>query len=491
MTIKELQPTAIWNYFHDITRIPRPSKKEEKIRAYLLKFADHHGLEARQDKAGNVVITKPATPGKEGVPTVILQSHVDMVCEKNSDVEHDFDHDPIEVVIEGDWIKAKGTTLGADNGIGVAAQLAILAADDIAHGKIEALFTVDEETGLTGANELEAGFLTGNILINLDTEEEGEIYIGCAGGIGTKAYFSYKPKEAPKKLFWFKVSVKGLRGGHSGGDIHKELGNANKLLARFLYPLTREKYGLVLAEIDGGNLHNAIAREAYAVAGVKEKYKEDIRVLLNRYLADVQNEYREMDPGLDIQLESMPQPTTVLKKGTSRKLIRSLCACPHGVICMSNDIPGLVETSTNLASIKMMEGHRVEVGTSQRSSVESRKRMVKQMVASVFELAGANVIHNEGYPGWEPNPGSTILQHARGVYMALYGKDPEVKAIHAGLECGLFLEKYPRLDMISIGPDMTDVHSPDEKMKISSVGKFWDFLVKILGDLPAREEVQE
>lgn len=488
MTIKELQPTAIWGYFHDITQIPRPSKKEEKILAYLLDFAKQHQLETRQDKAGNVVITKPATPGKEDVPTVILQSHVDMVCEKNSGVEHDFDNDPIQTVIEGDWIKAKGTTLGADNGIGVAAQLAILAANDLSHGKIEALFTVDEETGLTGANSLEKGFLTGDLLINLDTEEEGEIYIGCAGGIGTKAYLSFKPKEAPKKHFWFKVTVKGLRGGHSGSDIDKELGNANKILARFLYPLTEEKHKLVLSEIHGGNLHNAIAREAYAVAGVKGKYKEEIRVRLNTFLADVQNEYRDIDAELDIQLESMPAPSTVMKKSKTRKLIQSLCACPHGVIGMSRDIPGLVETSTNLASIKMIDGNQVEIGTSQRSSTESQKKYVKQMVTAAFELAGAKVVHNEGYPGWQPNPSSKLLQHAQKVYQELYSKEPAVKAIHAGLECGLFLEKYPNLDMISIGPDMTDVHSPDEKMKISSVGKFWDYLTKILDNLPAREK---
>ncbi len=485
MAIKELQPSAIWGYFHDITRIPRPSKKEEKILAYLKEFASRHNLEAKQDKAGNLLITKPATPGNEALPTVILQSHVDMVCEKNSDVEHDFDNDPIETVIDGDWVKAKGTTLGADNGIGVAAQLAVLASKDLSHGKIEALFTVDEETGLTGANSLEKGFLTGNLLINLDTEEEGEIYIGCAGGKGTKAYFHYKPKNAPKNHFWFKVSVKGLRGGHSGCDIDRKLGNANKLLARFLYPLTRKKYGLAISEIEGGNLHNAIAREAYAVVGVKDKYKEDIRVKLNRFLAEVQNEYKNSDPGVDIQLESMPPQSDVIKKGTSKKLIRSLMACPHGVIGMSQEIPGLVETSTNLASIKMLDGHLIEVGTSQRSSVESQKKQVVQMVSSVFELAGAKVVHNDGYPGWAPNPNSKLLKHAQAVYKRLYGKEPAVKAIHAGLECGLFLEKYPNLDMISIGPDVTDVHSPDEKMKISSVGKFWDYLVKILEEIPA------
>ncbi len=486
MTINELQPSAIWGYFHDITQIPRPSKKEEKILAYLKEFASRHNLEAKQDKAGNLLITKPATPGKEALPTVILQSHVDMVCEKNSDVEHDFENDPIETVIEGDWVKAKGTTLGADNGIGVAAQLAVLAADNLSHGKIEALFTVDEETGLTGAHSLEKGFMTGDILINLDTEEEGEIYIGCAGGRGTKAYFHYKPKNAPRNRFWFKVSVKGLRGGHSGSDIDKKLGNANKLLARFLYPFTRGKYGFNLVKIEGGNLHNAIAREAYAVVGVKEKCKEEVRVKLNRFLAEVQEEYKKSDSGLEIHLETMPPAIKVIKKGTSKKLIRSLMACPHGVIGMSQEMPGLVETSTNLASIKMLDGHVIEVGTSQRSSVESQKKQVVQMVAAVFELAGAKVVHNDGYPGWAPNPDSNILRHAQAVYKRLFDKEPAVKAIHAGLECGLFLEKYPHLDMISIGPDVTDVHSPDEKMKISSVGKFWDYLVKILEELPAR-----
>ena len=480
MTIKDLQPSAIWGYFYDITQIPRPSKKEQKILAYLLDFATQHNLEAKQDKAGNILITKPATKGKEDAPTVILQSHVDMVCEKNADVTHDFDNDPIETIVEGDWIKARGTTLGADNGIGIAAQLALLAADDIAHGKIEALFTVDEETGLTGAYALEKDFLSGDILINLDTEEEGEIYIGCAGGKGTRAYFKYKVKDAPKKYFWFRVEVKGLRGGHSGSDIDQGLGNANKILTRFLHSLTRKKYDLILSEIGGGNLHNAIPREAHAILGVKERYKEDIRVKLNTFLADVLEEYRQREPNLDIHLESVQIPSKVINRKVAEKLILALNACPHGVIGMSSDIPGLVETSTNLASVKMIDNHLIEVGTSQRSSVESQKDYVVNMVSSVFNLAGAKVTHSEGYPGWKPNPESGTLKLAESVYKALYNKKAKVKAIHAGLECGLFLEKYPNLDMISIGPDMTDVHSPDEKMKISSVGKFWDFLVKIM-----------
>ena len=483
MTIKDLEPSAIWGYFYDITQIPRPSKKEEKIRAYLLDFAKKFNLQAKQDKVGNILITKPATPGKEDLPTIILQSHVDMVCEKNSDIEHDFDNDPIETIIDGDWVKANGTTLGADNGIGVAAQLAVLASDEIAHGKIEAFFTIDEETGLTGANALEKDFLTGNLLVNLDTEEEGEIYIGCAGGKGTKAYFDYKKKDIPKKYFWFRVMVKGLRGGHSGSDIDKGFGNANKILARFLKSISGKKYDMVLSEIGGGNLHNAIPREAFALLGVKEKYKEDIRIKLNTFLADIQNELKHTEPNLDIELESVQIPSKVINKKTTEKLILTLNACPHGVIGMSHDIPGLVETSTNLASVKMLPDNQIEIVTSQRSSVESQKKYVINMVSSTFELAGAKVVHNEGYPAWQPNAESKLLKLAQREYKTLYNKDPKVKAIHAGLECGLFLEKYPNLDMISIGPDMTDVHSPDEKMKISSVGKFWNFLVKILENI--------
>lgn len=487
MTIKDLEPKIVWNYFYDITQIPRPSKKEEKILKYLLDFGQKHKLDTKQDKAGNILITKPATAGKENLPTIILQSHVDMVCEKNSDVTHDFDNDPIKTIIDGDWVKADGTTLGADNGIGVATQLAVLASNDIAHGKIEALFTVDEETGLTGANSLQKDFLTGNILINLDTEEEGEIYIGCAGGKGTKAYFKYKTKDVPKKYFWFKVQVKGLRGGHSGSDIDKGLGNANKILNRFLHSISRKKYGMVLSEIKGGNLHNAIAREAYAVVGVKEKYKEEIRVKLNTFLAKVQNEYKHTEPNLDIQLESTQIPSNIINKGTTEKLIAALYVCPHGVISISMDIPGLVETSTNLASVKMLDNQTIEVGTSQRSSVESRKEDIVNMVSTVFDMVGAKIINNEGYPGWQPNTNSEILKVAKKEYKALYNKTAKVKAIHAGLECGLFLEKYPNLDMISIGPDMTDVHSPDEKMKISSVGKFWNYLIKVLENMPAAE----
>ena len=484
MTIKDLKPTELWNYFYEITQIPRPSKKEEKILAYLLDFAKKHNLEAKQDKAGNILITKEATKGKENVPTIILQSHVDMVCEKNADVEHNFDTDPIEAVIEGDWLKAKGTTLGADNGIGVAAQLAVLASNDIAHGKIEALFTIDEETGLTGAFALEQNFMTGKILLNLDTEEEGEIYIGCAGGRGTKAFFSYKTKEAPKKHFWFKVAVKGLKGGHSGSDIDHGLGNANKILTRFLYQFIDKKYKLVLAEIDGGNLHNAIAREAHAIAGVKSKHKETVRVELNHLIADLKDELKHTDPGVDITLESVEAPQEVMGKGATKRLIRALTACPHGVIEMSRDVPGVVETSTNLASVKMREHNVIEIGTSQRSLTESSKNNIVNTVTSVFKLAKAEVVSNPGYPGWKPNPESLVLKVAKDEYKSLYNTTPEVKVIHAGLECGLFLQKYPHLDMISIGPTIRNAHSPDEKTEIASVPKWWDFFVKLLENMP-------
>lgn len=487
MTIKDLKPVEIWSYFHEITQIPRPSKKEEKILAYLLDFAKEHNLEAKQDKAGNVLITKEATKGKENIPTVILQSHVDMVCEKNADIEHDFDNDPIETVIEGDWLKAKGTTLGADNGIGVAAQLAVLASKDISHGKIEALFTIDEETGLTGAFALEQNFMTGKILLNLDTEEEGEIYIGCAGGKGTKAYFKYKPKETPKNYFWFKVEVKGLKGGHSGSDIDHGLGNANKILNRFLFQFIDKEYKLVLSEIDGGNLHNAIAREAYAIGGVKSKHKETVRVKLNNLLAEIQEELKHTDANVNITLESTDTPKKVIGAKKVRKLVLALYACPHGVVEMSKDIPGVVETSTNLASVKMREDNIIEVGTSQRSLTESSKHDIVNMVSSVFKLAKAKVVNSEGYPGWKPNPDSEVLKVAKNEYKNLYKKLPEVKVIHAGLECGLFLEKYPELDMISIGPTIRNAHSPDEKAEIASVGKWWDYFVKLLENMPAQK----
>lgn len=483
MTIKDLKPTAVWHYFHELTQIPRPSKKEEKVIEYLLDFAKKNNLEAKKDKAGNIIISKPATKGKELLPTLILQGHIDMVCEKNSGVEHDFDKDPIETEVVGDWLKAVGTTLGADNGIGVAASLAILAADDIEHGPLECLFTVDEETGLTGAFALEQNFLTGDILLNLDTEEEGEIYIGCAGGRTTLATFTYKPTPAPNGYFWFKVKVSGLNGGHSGSDIHVGLGNANKILNRYLYEVNKN-HDLLLAEIDGGNLHNAIAREAYAIAGVPAGKKEDVTVILNTFAPKIEAELKHVDPNVKLTIESTDTPATVIDKETSTKLLYAIYACPHGVMNMSQDVEGLVETSTNLASVKMKGNNTIEVKSSQRSSSESLKENIVNMVSATFLLAGAQVENSDGYPGWQPNMDSKILHVAKETYKKLYGVEPEIKAIHAGLECGLFLEKYPHLDMISCGPTITGAHSPDEQVNIPSVAKWWDFLLETIKSIP-------
>lgn len=485
MTIKDLKPSGIWNYFHEITQIPRPSKKEEKIIAYLLEFAKKHNLQAKKDDAGNVLITKPATKGKENLPTVILQGHVDMVCEKNSGTQHDFDNDPIETYIDGDWLKAKGTTLGADNGMGVAAALTILASDTIEHGKLECLFTVDEETGLTGAYALGKDFLTGDVLINLDTEEEGEIYIGCAGGKITTVTFTYKKEEVPANYFWFKVQVNGLNGGHSGAEIHKGLGNANKILNRYLWELNK-KQDLVLAEIDGGNLHNAIAREAYAIAGVPYSKKEDVIVELNTLVPLIEGELKVVDPNVKMTVSSTDTPAFILDKETTGNLLNAIYACPHGVLAMSHEIPDLVETSTNLASVKMKEGDTIVITTSQRSSTNSLKDDAGNIVNALFTLAKAEVVHSAGYPGWKPNPDSKVLAVAKKAYESLYSKEPEIMAIHAGLECGLFLEKYPHLDMISCGPTIRNAHSPEEQIEIPSVAKWWPFLLEVLKNIPAK-----
>lgn len=482
MKIKDLKPEGIWKYFDEITKIPRASKKEEKIIDYLLNFGKSLGFETKKDQVGNVLITKPATPGKENIPTIVLQSHIDMVAEKNKGTMHDFDNDPIKTIINGEWVKADGTTLGADNGIGVAAELAILASKDIEHGKIECLFTVDEENGLTGAFALQPGFFTGKILLNLDSEDEGEIFIGCAGGGNTTATFNYQQIKASPDSFFFKINVSGLKGGHSGTDIHLGRANANKILARFLWQTAR-KYELNLCEISGGNLRNAIPREAYAIASVPFGDKENIRVDLNIFLQQIEEEFENVEPNLSITLESETEQTFVIDPKTSKKLLYSLYACPHGVLSMSKSMPGVVETSTNLANIKMTNDNKIVIGTSQRSSLESAKKDIMQMVESVFMLADADVTYSDGYPGWKPNPQTKLLTIAKETYQQLYNKDPHITAIHAGLECGLFLAKYPDLEMISFGPTIKDAHSPDEKMHIPSVEKFWNFLLGILKNI--------
>jgi len=477
--MKTLEPIELWNFFHEITQIPRPSKKEERIIAYLKAFGENHKLTTKVDPVGNVLICKPATKGYENRKTVILQAHIDMVCEKNSDNNHNFETDPIQTYIEDGWVKANGTTLGADNGIGMSMILAVISSDKIQHPALECLFTVDEETGLTGAFALEQNFLTGEVLINLDSEDDGEIFVGCAGGIDTTAILTYKPEKTPENFFGFSVSVKGLKGGHSGDDINKGLGNANKILNRFLW-LANKKMNLRLHSFDGGNLRNAIAREAVAVACVPWAEKENTRVLFNMYSVDIENENAGIEPGIRLTLESESLPETVLDKKTSDALLNVLYACPHGVIAMSPDMPKLVETSTNLASVKMKEGNTIQITTSQRSSVESSKYDIANQVEAALALTGSTVTHGDGYPGWKPNLKSNILKVAQESYSKLFNEAPKVRAIHAGLECGLFLEKYPHLDMISIGPQMYGVHSPDERLSIASTQKCWNWLVDIL-----------
>ena len=481
-TINLLSPSSVWKYFAEISAIPRPSKKEGKIIEYLKAFGKSHQLETKVDDVGNVLIIKEPTAGNTSQKTVALQSHVDMVCEKNSNVVFDFDTQGIKLYIDGDWVKARDTTLGADNGIGMAMMLAVLSANDIPHGKLECLFTVDEETGLSGAFALQKGFLSADVLLNLDSEDEHELFIGCSGGIDTVAIFNYNKEKTPENYFFFNISVSGLQGGHSGEDINKGLGNANKILTRYLWQLNK-KMNLRICSIDGGNLRNAIAREASAIVAVPFCEKEKVRVELNNFTADIENEILVKEPKLTLSLESDNAVEFCIDKNTSDRLLNALYACPHGVMAMSNEMEGLVETSTNLASVKMKDGNRIEVTTSQRSSIESAKRDIMYMTKSVFLLAGATVSHGDGYPGWKPNPNSEILKTAFDSYVQLFNKEPRIRAIHAGLECGLFLEKYPQLDMVSFGPTIVYPHSPNEKVKISSVENSWKLLCEILKDI--------
>ncbi|MCH5229812.1 MAG: aminoacyl-histidine dipeptidase [Muribaculaceae bacterium] len=479
MEIKDLQPTLLWGAFDEITKVPRPSRHEDKIRAFLLDFAKKHSIEAKTDEVGNVVMKKPGTPGHENAPTVVLQAHMDMVAEKNSDVNHDFLKDPIKTYIDGEWVKAKGTTLGADNGIGMAAALAAMADDSIEHGPIEALFTVNEEIGLEGAENLGEGMITGKILINLDSEDDGEIFIGCAGGIDTTAVFKYKRSFSPDNFIYYKVKVSGLLGGHSGGDIHLGRANANKVIARFIWECSN-KWDIEVSSFNGGNLRNAIPREAEAVFGLHVDHKHAMNKFMTHYAEAIKNEFKGVEPSMNLEITEVPKPEYCIDSNTSLRLVRALYSAPHGVISMSKEIEGLVETSTNLAAVKMAEDNTIIVTTSQRSSLESRKEDIAGQVEAHFQLAGAEVNHSDGYPGWAPNIQSKIMKISADAYEELFGVKPKIKAIHAGLECGLFLTKYPHLDMVSFGPTMRDVHSPDEKLLIPTVDKFWKHLCLVL-----------
>lgn len=479
MEVKDLKPALIWQCFDEITKVPRPSCHEEQIREYLLDFAKKNNIEAKTDDCGNVVMTKAATAGCENAPTVILQAHMDMVAEKNNDVEHDFLKDPIQTYIDGEWVKAKGTTLGADNGIGMAGALAVLLDNTLEHGKVECLFTINEEIGLEGAQNLGKDMITGSMLINLDSEDDGEIFVGCAGGIDTTAYFNYTPVAAPEDLCYVKVAISGLLGGHSGSDINTGRGNANKLIARFVWNISKD-IELKLASFDGGNLRNAIPREAHAIIGVAADKKAEIEARLAEYTKEIENEYKGIELVVKFTLETVERPAFIVDDATAKALILSLYSAPHGVYSMSRDLEGLVETSTNLAAVKFIDDNKIKVTTSQRSSVESRKHDIAAQVETHFLLAGAEIDHSDGYPGWAPNMDSTIMRVCSEAYEELYNVKPAIKAIHAGLECGLFLAKYPHLDMVSVGPTMTGVHSPDEKLYIPHVEKFWHHLALTL-----------
>jgi dipeptidase D len=476
--IDGLEPALVWKHFAAFSKIPRCSKHEEAAAAFVMKEAKRLGLKAGQDAAGNVLVTKPATPGCEGKPSVCLQGHLDMVCEKNADKKHDFSKDPIELVRTGNVLMANGTTLGADNGIAVATNLALMEETSVAHGPLEFLFTIDEETGLTGANMLATGFVQSQILINLDSEEEGAIYIGCSGGKDTQGTWTLALEETPAKLAGLEVRVTGLKGGHSGMEIDKGRGNAVKILTRVLIAL--EEFGIRLSAINGGNKRNAIPREATAVVYLPAAKLEAAKAAVAGWHDVARNELGSVEPDLAVTAAPVKgRKGKVFPRAAQRKMLRALASLPHGVMKMSADIPGLVETSTNLASI-VTKGKTVTVGTSQRSSVRSEILEIAQTVRYILEAGGAEVTQGDGYPGWKPNVDSPILKTAIATYEQQHGRKPHVKAIHAGLECGIIGEKYPGIDMISFGPTMEGVHSPDEKIYVDTVPLFWNFLVGIL-----------
>ena len=476
--ISELNPKALWKNFESLTNIPRPSKKEEKVVEFVVNFAKAHGLKFIVDEVSNVIVSKPATKGYENRPGIVLQSHLDMVPQKNTATVHDFEKDPIQAVVDGEWVRAKGTTLGADNGIGVAAALAILESTDIPHGPVEAIFTIDEETGMAGAFNLKADAVKGRILMNLDSEDEGELYIGCAGGMNTTATFTFKAEAVPAGSKAFKVNLTGLKGGHSGVDIHLGRGNANKLMNRLLWMAGRD-LGLRISALEGGNLRNAIPRESFATITIPATQETAFLSWVAEFRAILKNELSSVEP--DIELEAIPvsTPATIMDKATQDKFLNAIYTMPNGAIRMLSDMPEIVETSTNLAIIKS-DGTTISIKCLLRSSVDSAKNDLGNAMTSVFELAGATIIHEGSYPGWKPNVNSPILNTMKRIYYEKFGKIPDVKVIHAGLECGIIGDVYKGMDMISFGPTIRHPHSPDEKVNIATVEKFWTYLVETL-----------
>lgn len=484
-TIKDLQPAAIWSNFYKLTQVPRPSNHEEKARKFMLDWAKENHIDAHMDECGNIVMTKPATPGMENRKGIILQGHLDMVPQKNEDTVHDFEKDPIQAYVDGEWVRAKGTTLGADNGMGVAAGMAILTATDIPHGPVEVLITATEETGMDGANGLKPGVLKGDILLNLDSEDEGELYVGCAGGIDSTIEFSYKEEAIPAGCKAYRLGVKGLKGGHSGMDINLGRGNSNKLLFRFLKTYAQE-LGIRISSVSGGSLRNAIPRESFAVITIPTANAAKLTGAVKEAGAIYKAELITREPDLQVFAEETAMPAFVMDECVQNRLTNAIIACPNGAMRMIDSMPDTVETSNNLAIIKSEKG-KITVNTLMRSSVDTAKEALAQSLQCVFELAKAEKITFDGaYPGWKPNPASAILKEMQEVYHTLYGKIPAIKAVHAGLECGILGANYPNWDMISFGPTIRHPHSPDEKVNIESVGKFWEFLKATLKNVPVK-----
>ncbi len=482
--ILNLKPEAVWKNFYALTQIPRPSKKEGKAIEYMKKFGEDLGLETIVDEVGNVIIKKPATEGMEDRKGIILQGHIDMVPQKNSDTDHDFEKDPIDAYIDGEWVTARGTTLGADNGMGVAAAMAVLESKDLVHGPVEALITMDEETGMTGAENLKAGLLDGDILMNLDSEDEGELYIGCAGGIDTTGDLEYKEVDVPEGMVAYKAVVKGLKGGHSGMDIALGRGNANKIMNAFLMTAS-SKYGLRLADIEGGSLRNAIPRESFATVVVPEDKKADFEKYVAEFDEIVKDEFKEADPNAVVLVENADMPAKIMDEDAQAKLYNAVAAFPNGVIKMSENVKGVPETSTNLAVVKSEKGV-ISMAALQRSLVDDDKDSLAAEIREVLEAAGAKAESSGSYPGWKPNPDSAILAEMKEVYNKKFGRVPEVKVIHAGLECGILGATYTNWDMISFGPTIRNPHSPDEMVNIKTVKLFWDFLVETLANAPKK-----
>ncbi|MBD80780.1 MAG: cytosol nonspecific dipeptidase [Crocinitomicaceae bacterium] len=480
--VRNLEPKVIWNHFADLNEVPRGSKKEERVQQFMMDFGNKLGLETIKDEIGNVLIKKPATPGMENKKGVVLQGHLDMVHQKNGATQFDFDTEGIKMYIDGDWVKADGTTLGADNGLGVAAAMAVLSSDNLEHGPIEALFTADEETGMTGANNLEPGWLKGDILLNMDTEDEGELCIGCAGGIDTSANYNYSEEPIPENYITCSLNIKGLFGGHSGCDIHLQKGNSNKLLSRFLV-LANENFDIRLISFNGGSLRNAIPREVVSLVSVDEANYSALEALVSEFEGVIKGEFKNTDPDLYIEFSRSESAGKHVTKEDNMKMINALNAAPNGVYRMSSDFDGLVETSTNLSRVQIENG-RMTVDFLTRSSIEEPKIDLKNQIDSLFKLIGAEVTHGGSYPGWTPNPDSDILKTMRVIHEEFFGEKPEVSAIHAGLECGIIARTQPQLDMISFGPTIKNAHSPDEMANIPTTERFWGYLQKILKDIP-------